>query len=45
MNFTFMTRLDYMKYDHYLQQLMSVLERLPNKNLYKNVELVEMTKY
>ena len=44
MNVTFMTRLDLITYEHYLQQPMSMLERLFNKKLNKNPELVEMTK-
>ena len=43
-NITFMTHLDLMTYEHYLQQPMSMLEKLRNKKLYKNPELVEMTK-
>ena len=43
-NITFMTRLDLMTYERYLQKLMSLLERLLNKKLHKNPELVEMTK-
>ena len=43
MNIIFMTRLDLMTYEHYLQQPMSMLERLLNKILDKNPEVVEMT--
>ena len=44
MNITFMTRLDLMTYEHYLQQPRYMLEKLLNKKLHKNPELVEMTK-
>ena len=42
-NIIFMRSLDLMTYEHYLQQPMFILERLLNKKLYKNPELVEMT--
>ena len=44
MNITFETRLDLMTYEHYLQQPMYMLEGPLNKKLFKNAELVEMTK-
>ena len=44
LNITFLTRLDLMTYEHYLQRPMSMLERLLNKKFYKNPKLLEMTK-
>ena len=43
-NIAFMRRLYIMTYEHYLQQPVSMLRRLFNKKVYKNPELVEMTK-
>ena len=41
MNITFKTSLDHMTYKHYLAQPMPTVERLINKNLYKNYELIK----
>ena len=41
MNITFKTRLDHMTYKHYFEQLMPMVERLINKRLFKNYELIK----
>ena len=41
MNITFITRLDLMTYKHYIEQPMSMVERLINRNLYKNYDFIK----
>ena len=41
MNISFKTRLDHMTYKHYLEQPMPMVERLINKNSYKNYDLLK----
>ena len=41
LNITFETRLDHMTYKHYFEQPMPLVERLINRNLYKNYELIK----
>ena len=44
MNITFITRPDLMTYEHYINQPMRMVERVLNKKLSKNPELVRMLK-
>ena len=44
MNIIFVTFLDLITYDHYINQSMQMVERVPNKKLYKKPQLVEMLK-
>ena len=44
MNITFITILHLMTNDHYINQPMQMVERVLNKKLYKNPELVKMLK-
>ena len=41
MNITFITRLDHMTYKRYLEQPMPMVERLINRKLYKNYDLIK----
>ena len=41
MNFTFITSLNFMTYKHYNEQPMPMVERLVNRKLYKNYELLK----
>ena len=41
MNTTFISNLDFMRYKHYIEQPMPMVERLLNGTLYKNNELMK----
>ena len=41
MNITFVTSLNHMTYKHYKEQPMHMVERLNNKILYKNYDLIK----
>ena len=41
MNFSFVTNLNHMTYEHYIEQPMPIVERLINKKLYKNYDLIK----
>ena len=40
MNNTFITSLDFMTYKHYIEQLMPIVEKIFNRKLYQNNELI-----
>ena len=44
MNITFITSLDLMTYEHYINQVMQMVERVRNKNFHRNLQLVKMLK-
>ena len=43
MNITFITNLRHLTYKHYLEQAMSMIERVLNKKLNQNPELINKT--